>query len=297
MPRSTRWVKARAHAPGLVVSTVLTCMVGALLPHVAGGVLFYGGLAAEMLLFAGMGEQLVARVAARSRPMTAAEWAALAPALTLLCQRALGPPLTVLRVQPRVGAICAWGLGRRTVLISAGLIAAARNRRLPVEEIAAVIAHAAGPVLAGATRRDPALLFWTLPWRVLRGSLGVAVRAVGCAPLASLAWRTRIIYAPIAIVANTQDGYPAIGVGSASVIVLSYLIPRWERAWPAHLNKLGDHHVRQVGLAPALARFIRRWSSSPATFERIHKLTEQHTTEPQEGPALAAVTAAPSLNA
>jgi len=34
---------------------------------VAGAVLFYGGLAAEVLLFAGIGEQLVARLAARSR--------------------------------------------------------------------------------------------------------------------------------------------------------------------------------------------------------------------------------------
>ena len=33
----------------------------------AGAVLFYGGLAAEVLLFAGIGEQLVARLAARSR--------------------------------------------------------------------------------------------------------------------------------------------------------------------------------------------------------------------------------------
>jgi hypothetical protein len=34
---------------------------------VAGAVLFYGGLAAEVSLFAGIGEQLVARLAARSR--------------------------------------------------------------------------------------------------------------------------------------------------------------------------------------------------------------------------------------
>ena len=33
----------------------------------AGAVLFYGGLAADVLLFAGIGEQLVARLAARSR--------------------------------------------------------------------------------------------------------------------------------------------------------------------------------------------------------------------------------------
>jgi len=39
----------------------------------------YVRLAAEMLLLAGKGEQLVARVAARSRPMTATERAALAP--------------------------------------------------------------------------------------------------------------------------------------------------------------------------------------------------------------------------
>ncbi len=163
------------------------------------------------------------------------------------------------------------------MLISAGLIAAARNRALPAEEVAAVIAHAAGPVLAGATRRDPALLFWTLPWRALRASVHAAVRAAGCAPMVALAWRTRIIYAPLTIVVNTQDGYPIIGIGSAAVIVASYLIPRWERAWPQHLTKLGDHHVRRVGLAPALAQVIARRSNTAATFERIHQLSEPTT--------------------
>jgi hypothetical protein len=283
--RSTRWVKARAYAPSVTASTVLTCMVGALLPPIAGGTLFYGGLAVEALLFAGKGEQLVARVVAWSRPVTAAERIALGPALTLLCQGGLGPPVTVLRVQTNVHTIGAWGAGRRTVLISAGLVAAVRSGRLPADQAAAVIAHAAGPVVAGATRRDPALMFWTLPWQILRGIVGAALGAVGFFPVASLAWRARIIYAPLAIVTSAQDGHLVLGIAAAAIIVASYLIPRWERAWPAHLEQLGDRAVRQVGLAPALARFIRRWSSSPATFERIHRLTddlpEQRATPPR----------------
>lgn len=290
--RSTRWVKARAYAHSATVSTVVTCMVGALLPPLAAGALFWGGLAVEVLLFAGKGEQLVARIAAWSRPSTAAERAALGPALTLLCQRGLGPPVTVLRVQPHVHAIGALGMGRRTVLVSAGLVAAIRNRRLPADQAAAVLAHAAGPVVAGATRRDPALLFWTLPWQILRGIVGAFVRAAGWFPLASLAWRARIVYAPLGIVLNAQDGHPWLGVGAAAVIVASYLVPRWERAWPVHLEHLGDQQVRQVGLAPALARFIRRWSSSPATFERIHRLADD-VPEQRAVPLLAAVTSAP----
>lgn len=76
-----------------------------------------------------------------------------------------------LRLQVRDDAvpIAAGGAGRRTVVVSAGLVAAVRDRQLPVDQAAAVLGHGAGVVLSGAVRSDPALEFWTLPWQALHG--------------------------------------------------------------------------------------------------------------------------------
>ena len=66
------------------------------------------------------------------------------------------------------------------------------------------------------------------------------------------------------------------GALSAAVVGLSYLIPRWEKAWAAGLQALGDEQVAHAGLAPALAEFLLRQSRSAATFERVHSLELAH---------------------
>jgi len=50
-------------------------------------------------------------------------------------------------------------------VVSAGLVGAVRDGQLPVDQAAAVLGHGAGVVLSGVVRSDPALAFWTLPWR------------------------------------------------------------------------------------------------------------------------------------
>src|SRR5450756_2252454 len=54
MARSPGLSQALARSPGLVVSTVLTCMVGALLPPLPGLTLFAGGLGLAAVLCAGV---------------------------------------------------------------------------------------------------------------------------------------------------------------------------------------------------------------------------------------------------
>ena len=69
-----RWmVKALAVTPALAVSTVVTSMVGATLPPLAGSILFVGGLVVGVLLVAGAGESAAARVLLASRPARAEE--------------------------------------------------------------------------------------------------------------------------------------------------------------------------------------------------------------------------------
>src|SRR5665647_3049856 len=92
MARSPGISHALARSPGLVVSTVLTCMVGALLSPLPGLTLFVGGLALVVVLCAGGLERPAVRLLGRARDLSDVEAAALAPAIALLCQRGLGPP-------------------------------------------------------------------------------------------------------------------------------------------------------------------------------------------------------------
>src|SRR5674476_1326246 len=93
MARSPGMSQALARSPGLVVSTVLTCMVGALLPPLPGLTLFAGGLTLAAVLSAGGLEQPAVRLLGRARVLSEAEAAALAPALALLCKKSFGPPM------------------------------------------------------------------------------------------------------------------------------------------------------------------------------------------------------------
>ena len=157
-----RWmVKALAVIPALAVSTVVTSMVGATLPPVAGLALFVGGLVTGVLLLAGVGEPAAARVLLASRPARAEELDMLAGALTVLCRAQLGPPVIRLRVRPGEHSIAAGGFGRRTVVVSAGLVDAVEDGRLPQD-------HSGTPpqLWRGGWVRSGPVRLWSLPGRV-----------------------------------------------------------------------------------------------------------------------------------
>ena len=80
MARSPGMSQALARSPGLFVSTVLTCMVGALLAPLPGLTLFVGGLTLMVVLCAGGLERPAVRLLGRARVLSEAEAVALAPA-------------------------------------------------------------------------------------------------------------------------------------------------------------------------------------------------------------------------
>lgn len=277
--------KVLAYAPAVVVSTVLTFMVGAVLPASVGAALFAGGLAVMGGLLLGIGESPAVRILFRARELSTAEAASLAPAVVLLCQRGVPMGDLQLRVQGGALPIAADGTGRRTVVVSAGLVGAVRDRQLPVDQAAAVLGHGAGVVLSGAVRSDPALEFWTLPWQVVHGLVHALSAPFRRLPLVGWAWKGRFVLAAIAAVQALAADQPlvaaALGVGCA----LTYLVGVWERAWAATIRDLGDERARQAGLADALSRFLLRCSGSPRTHERVHRLIG-----PGQRPQLALVT-------
>lgn len=283
----TSFRKLLAYGPAVLVSVMLTFMVGAVLPPFVGLGVFIAGLVVMAALLLGFGEDLAVRILCRSRHLSPAEADALAPAVALLYQR--GVPMGGLRllVQDSSVSIAAFGAGRRTLVVSAGLVGAVRDDQLPVDQAAAVLGHGAGVVLSGAVRSDPALEFWTLPWQLVRAFGSALAAPFRRLPLVGLAWKGRLLVALVAAVQAVMTDQ----VGVAGVLLvgcaLTYLVGVWERAWVATVRDVGDDRVRESGLGEALPRFLLRCSSSPQTHERVHALSG-----PARRPQLALVTSA-----
>ena len=268
-----RWVaKSLTLGPGLIISTAVTSMVGAALPPVGGAVLFFGGLLTALLLVLGAGEPLAARVLLISRPARDHELELVAGALTLLCRAGLGPPLVGLHVRAGEHSIGAAAFGRRTVVVSQGLLEAVEDGSLPQDQAAAVMAHAAGLVRTGWVRHDPVLGFWSLPWQMLR-AVGQAVAGVGRRlPLTSTVWRLRAVVILIAVVQAMQARQVWLAVTIAGIGAVSYGMPVWERKWQRMLRLGGDDAVREAGLAAPMAAFLRRCPRTSTVRERLRGL-------------------------
>jgi len=273
MARSPGMSQALARSPGLVVSTVLTSMVGALLPPLPGLTLFAGGLGLTVVLCAGGLEQPAVRLLGRARVLSEAEAAALAPAIALLCQKGLGPPAVGLYVRDGEVGIGAGATGRRSVVVSAGLLQAAQLGQLPADQAAGVIAAAVGRIRLGQTRFDVAVEFWTIPWQLVRAFALAISKTVSWFPLAQFAWRIRFVVAAAAVAQSVADGRDAAGVVVAVFIALTYLAPRWQRQWDMRSQDDSDRFVADHELGDALGRFLRRCPPEPRTLERIHHLT------------------------
>lgn len=295
MGTSTRTLHALVRVPGLVVSTVLTWMVGALLPPLGGLVLFVGGLAVMLALCAGRLEGPAVRLLCGARALSAAQTAALAPAVTLLCRQGLGPPAIELYVDDDVVGVSAGAAGRRGVVVSAGLAQATQLGHLPADQTAAVIAAAVGRIRLGQSKYDLAERFWTIPWQLVLAVAAVTARAVRWLPLTGFAWRIRFVVAAVAVVQSVAGGRPASAVVVAVLIALTYLGPRWRRQWDLRSQDDADRFVADHGLGEALGRYLRRsLPSGPGPQTMTRTLKRIHRLDGVAHPCLALVAADPS---
>jgi hypothetical protein len=289
MARSPGISQALAHSPGLFVSTALTCMVGARLPPLPGLTLFVGGLTLTVVLCAGCLERPAVRLLGHARGLSEAENAALAPAIALLCQKGIGPPVVELYARDGAVGISAGAAGRHSVVVSSGLLQAAQLGQLPADQAAGVIAAAVGRIRLGQTRFDVGVEFWAIPWQLVRTvSLAIA-KTVGMLPLTQFAWRIRFVVAAVAVVQSVADRRIAAGVVVAVFIALSYMAPRWQHEWDERSQDDTDRFVADHGLGDSLGKFLRRCPPEPRTLERIH-----HLTSPVVRPSLALVVSDPT---
>lgn len=263
--------KSLAVGPDLVVSATLAWLLTCLVPAPISGAVTITVSLTTVAIVSGRGEPLAAAALLATRRARPAERDDLAPALTRLCRASLGPPVVDLRVR-RADAIIATGAGRRTVVISTGLIAAVADGRMTAGQAAAVMAHAASLVRAGLVRWDLLIGLWCLPVRLIRAVASPATRVAHRPRSAVLAWRARGLVVAVAIAQAATGGHIGLAGGLLAVGVLSYATPAWRRRWTELLVQAGDAAVARAGLAVELAGFLRTCRSTPGIRTRLRAL-------------------------
>ncbi|WP_137122041.1 hypothetical protein [Segeticoccus rhizosphaerae] len=280
MPTRLRMFGRLPTGVGMLISTVATCMVGALLPKGPAWGLFVAGPVLMGVLLAGRAEGPAVRLLLGAREPTQHELAALGPALTLLGQRGLLPPTVDLLVRRRSPQVLAGAIGRRTVLISEGLAASCARGAVRPETTAALLAHAIGRIRLGQTRFNVATEFWMLPWRVLEQIARAVGRIGGGLPLTRLAWRIRALLGVVALIQTTAGGLALFGVAAAAVVALSYLVPWCEKRADRAAEAEADTIVLAAGLGPELAAFLTRGRPTSRVLARAHRLQDGTITAP-----------------
>ena len=261
------WAKAGAVSVPMVASTAMTCAAGALLPPVPALVAFTLGLVIACSLLVGRLEPVAVRLLYGGAPLTAADQRVLAPVVAPLCPHGLGPPLVQVWVRPGGPPTDVTATGRSSVLVSRGLLEATDSGSISVEHATTLISHAAGLVRAGATRSDPFLRFWTIPWVLLTRSMVALARIVGVAVLVQVMWRARWVLTAVAAVQAVAASHLGLAVLVSAIGATSYLWPRWVRAWHTRLGAIGAEAAARVLPAVPLAAHVpapRDPGSSPA---------------------------------
>ncbi|MDQ2852230.1 MAG: hypothetical protein M3Y49_16170 [Actinomycetota bacterium] len=267
------------------MSTIVICLVGAVVHPVLGAGFFAVEVVVLGVLATGRAETLAVRMLARAREPREYELAALRPAIAVLEELELASPAVELLVRDGQAGIRVGAAGRRTVVVSQGLVEAIAAARVRPDEVAALLTHAIGRIRSGQTRYDVALEFWLLPWRMLQSfSRGVG-RAIGWFPLTALAWRMRFVTGAMALVQGINEGRAVFGVIGALVVALSYAGPWAERHANLMAEEEADQFVAAAGLGDALARFLERGRPTPHVLQRIHRLRAKGV---QSKPVLAA---------
>ena len=239
---SRGWSKARAVSVPIVASTSMTCAMGALLPPCPGPRPIHAGVGLRVCcsLLAGWSRSLCALVYGGA-PLTAEDHHALGPVLAVLSSHGLGPPTVRFWVRhgsPSDGRHLSWPTvcpgqprpDRGDQLWRGGCRACgnALGAGLPVwcaaERRAATCSFASGPC----------------PWVFLTYGMVRAARGFGVLPLVRMTWKARWLLTVVAAAQAMAESHVALAGLVVGIGAISYLWPRWVRAWQTECQVLGD---------------------------------------------------------
>ncbi len=258
-------------APALLVSFVLTVVVCALLPPALGLVVFMA--AGGVLVALAMGHLQEPAIAAltRSRPATEAEFRVLAPVRAELGGRGVDIGALFVRRVQRPNTPVAVAIGRRTVVVSPGLVESTYRGVVTGAEAAAALAHAFGRRQALRPRLELAVLAATTPWRLVVATFRGVGRAFAWLPFMRLAWTLRGVVAVICVVQSVAESRAVAGILGGAVIALTYLVPAAGQRIELRTEDEADQFVLSLDLGPVLAGLLRRYGH-PMTLERRQRL-------------------------
>ncbi len=263
-------LKTSRVGPGLVVSTLLVSLViGPALPDWAGIPLFFSGLTIAGVLLSGHAESYAVQALCRARKLNAPERAGMAPTIAELCQLGLGPPVVELFVDRRRGSAEVTACGRRSVVVPPEFVEDVVSENLPHGEAVAILVHAALVARLGLSSQDPAIIFWSAPWRILC----TCARPLG--GIVFVGWKMRYVVFVIAMGQSiTAGGLP--GMSTAVVLgftlLLTYLVPRWSARWAEYAINTADRALLAYGLGPAMAAYLRRVPQTIPVIGRLRVL-------------------------
>ena len=272
-------LRAVTLAPALLVSFVLTVVVCALLPPALGQVTFMAACGVLVALAQGQLQEPAVATLTRSRPATEAEVRVMAPVLAELGGRGVDVGALFVRRIQRPSTPVAVAIGRRTVVVSPGLVEATYRGDVTGAEATAALAHAAGRRQALRPRLELAVLAATTPWRLMVATSRGVGRAFAWLPFMGLAWTLRGVVGVICVVQSVVEDRTWAGLLGGAVIALTYLVPAAGRRIELHTEAQADRFVLSLGLGPALAGLLRRYGH-PMTLERMQRL-ETAVEQPQ----------------
>ena len=273
--------------PALVVSLVIELMVVSLLPDVIAGPATVGFSLVVGALACGFLESSTVRLVTWSRPASPAELQIWAPVQEQLAGHLMQERHLFIRRSPRHATRAVIRLGRRSLVITPGLLDALYHRRLAVSEVTSVVAHTKEWHRAMTRRGELAMLMVTLPWRVLVGVSKAMTGGMTGPPLGGISWKFRGVIGVICVVQAAAEDRAWGGLLGGLVIALSYLVPAAERELSARAMVRADALVVDLGLGGVLAALWHRLGEPVATsqLQRLETPTPAAVEAP-EGPRL-----------
>jgi hypothetical protein len=272
-------LRAVTLVPALLVSFVLTVVVCALLPPALGLVAFMAAGGVLVALALGQLQEPAIAALTRSRPATEADFRVMAPVLAELGSRGLDVGALFVRRTQRPSTPVAVAIGRRTMVLSPGLVEATYRGGVTGAEAAAALAHAVGRCQEIRPRLELAVLAATTPWRLVATFRGVG-RAFAWLPFMRLAWTLRGVVGFICVVQSVAEDRAWAGLLGGAVIALTYLVPAAGQRIELRTEAEADQFVLSLGLGPVLAGLLRRYGH-PMTLERMQRL-EPAVEQPQQ---------------
>lgn len=215
------------------------------------------------------GERWLTRLFLRARAPRLHQRHTLAPVAEVLLRHGVPPDRFVLLAgscrQVDVNAI-----GRRTVVVSQGMVEGVRSGRLAPESAASVIAHELGVLRTGLTRHDPGLMVLLAPWKIWMTFMLIMWGIAAAFLPHRLMVACLVINAGVGIwLGATED--PVMYVSTA---VMTVVLGTWWaiRSWERTRAQVGDQYLLQTGLAGVYADLLTANFTDDYTRDRAVRL-------------------------